>query len=229
MNTPTSRGAGPHPDGAPRRRADAERNIAAILDAAADCLGRQSQVSMADVARAAGVGRVTLYAHFPSRDVLLEAVLDRAIAQAGTVLGQSKPDEGPADDALRRLLRSSWQVLDRHLRLFEVAQRELGPARLREHHDPAVTRIERLLARGREEGAFRADLPLSWLVTCVYTLLHAAADDVNNGRLPQKNAGQVLEATVLSALAVPADGARPATAARPEGRRETASADTPGE
>ena len=38
---------------------------------------------------------------------------------------------------------------------------------------------------------------------------------------------QVLEATVLSALAVPADGARPATAARPKGRRATA--DTPGE
>jgi len=200
-STSTSRGAGTRPDGPPRRRADAERNIAAILDAATDCLGRQSQVSMADVAKAAGVGRVTLYAHFPSREVLLEAVLDRAIAQAGTVIEQSNPDEGPADDALRRLLRTSWQVLDRHLRLFEVAQRELGPARLREHHDPAISRIEHLLARGRKEEVFRTDLPLTWLVTCVYTLLHAAADDVNTGRLAQKNAGQVLEATILSALA----------------------------
>jgi hypothetical protein len=49
----------------------------------------------------------------------------------------------------------SWQVLGRHLRLFEVAQRELGPARLREHHDPAINRVERLLARGREEAVFR--------------------------------------------------------------------------
>jgi hypothetical protein len=60
---------------------------------------------------------------FPSREVLLEAVLDRAIAQAGTAIERSTPDEVPADDALRRLVRSSWQVLDRHLRLFEVAQR----------------------------------------------------------------------------------------------------------
>ncbi|KAA2252393.1 TetR/AcrR family transcriptional regulator [Solihabitans fulvus] len=208
MNTTSSRGAGTRPEGAPRRRADAERNIAAILDAAAGCLGRQPQVSMADVARAAGVGRVTLYAHFPSREVLLEAVLDRTIAQAGAVIEQSQPDEGPADDALRRLLRSSWQVLDRHLRLFDVAQRELGPARLREHHDPAISRIEHLLARGQKEKTFRTDLPLNWLVTCVYTLLHAAADDVNNGRLAQKKAGHVLEATILSALAVPPNGSQ---------------------
>jgi hypothetical protein len=31
------------------------------------------------VARAAGVGRVTLYAHFPSREQLLGAALDRAL------------------------------------------------------------------------------------------------------------------------------------------------------
>jgi len=183
-----------------RRRADAERSIAAILDAAATCLGTQPQVSMAELARAAGVGRVTLYAHFPSREAVLEAVLERAISQAGAVIEESRPEEGPADEALRRLLRSSWQILDRHRRLFEVAQRELGPARLRESHDPAIDRIDKLVARGRREGVFRTDLPLSWLVTTVYTLLHAAAEDVNAGRLPQEDAGHVLEATLLSAF-----------------------------
>jgi hypothetical protein len=127
-------------------------------------------------------------------------VLERAIAQAGVVIEQTNPEEGPADEALRRLPRSSWQVLDRHRRLFDVAVRELGPVQLREHHDPATTRIEKLVARGQGDGAFRTDLPLTWLVTTVYTLLHAAAEDVNAGRLPPDDAGRVLEATVLSAL-----------------------------
>ncbi|NBH03476.1 TetR family transcriptional regulator [Amycolatopsis sp. SID8362] len=186
-----------------RRRADAERSIAAILDAAATSLGTQPQISMAELARTAGVGRVTLYAHFPSREAVLEAVLERTIAEAGVVLEESKPEDGPADEALRRLLRSSWQALDRHRRLFEVAQRELGPARLREFHDPAIDRIDKLVARGRQDGVFRTDLPLSWLVTTVYTLLHAAAEDVNAGRLPHEDAGNVLEATLMSAFAPP--------------------------
>ncbi|MBA9002809.1 TetR/AcrR family transcriptional regulator [Thermomonospora cellulosilytica] len=185
---------------APRRRADAERNIAAILDAALVCFSEQTDVSMTSIARAAGVGRVTLYTHFPSREVLLQAVLDHAIAQADAVLDAAEPDRGPAADALGRLLRSSWQILGRHRRLFEVAQRELDPARLRRHHDPAMARVEALLARGRNEGAFRVDLPLNWMVTTVYSLLHAAAEDVNAGRLPQHSAADVLQATLLSAL-----------------------------
>ncbi|GAA3390413.1 TetR/AcrR family transcriptional regulator [Cryptosporangium minutisporangium] len=206
MDSSTSRrGAGTQPDGLPRRRADAERNVVAILNAAMTCLSQQSQFSMSEVARAAGVGRVTLYAHFPSREALLEAVLDHAMTQSGAVVEESAPDEGPADEALRRLVRSSWQVLDRHRRLFEVAQRELGPTRLRAHHDPAMSRVEQLLARGQEANVFRTDLPRTWLVTVVYTLLHGAAEDVNTGRLPSDQAAHVLDATILTALAAPSE------------------------
>jgi AcrR family transcriptional regulator len=203
MGRTTSGGAAPGTDAAPRRRADAERSVAAILEAATTCLSREPNVSMADVARAAGVGRVTLYAHFPSREALLDAILERTIAAAGGVLEGGEPDRGPAAEALRRLLLTSWQVLDRHRRLFEVAQRELGPARLREHHDPAMRRIEQLLTRGQAEGVFRTDLPLSWLVTTIYTLLHAAAEEVNAGRLDPAEAGPALDATLQSTLAVP--------------------------
>ncbi len=188
---------------APRRRADAERSITAILDAALVCFTEQPQVSMTAIARAAGIGRVTLYAHFPSREALLEAVLDHAITAASAVIETAAPDEGPALDAFVRLLRISWQVLDRHRRLFEIAQRELGPAVLRQHHDNAMSRVEQLLVRGQQEGTFRTDLPLSWLVTTVYSLLHAAANDVNTGRLEQKMAAHVLDATLLQALQPP--------------------------
>jgi AcrR family transcriptional regulator len=186
--------------GEPRRRADAERNIAAIIDAATTCFVERSQVSMSDVAKAAGVGRVTLYAHFASREALLEAVLERTIAQAARTIEAEAPDQGAADEALRRLIASSWHALDRHRRLFEVAQRELGPQQLRAHHDKALTHVEQLIGRGRDEGVFRTDLPLHWLVTTFYSLLHAAAEDVNARRLGKSEAADVLAATLLPAL-----------------------------
>jgi hypothetical protein len=107
-------------------------------------------------------------------------------------------------EALRRLVRTSWETLDRHRRLFALAQRELGPAALRDRHDPALNPVEALLARGRRDGVIRTDLPLDWLVTTFYTLLHAAAEEVNAGRLPHTDAGRVLDATLTSALAPPA-------------------------
>lgn len=46
------------------RRADAQQNVERILDAAIDCLSRDSDASVVQIAQAAGVGRVTLYGHF---------------------------------------------------------------------------------------------------------------------------------------------------------------------
>jgi TetR/AcrR family transcriptional regulator, mexCD-oprJ operon repressor len=197
----------PHPgavrSGATRRRADAERNIAAILDAGLACFSRSADASVAEVARAAGVGRVTLYGHFPSRQALTDAVLAHAIGKANTALDAVAVDHGPAAEALARLVGSSWRIVDQHRTLLAAAQRDLPPARIRHHHDQAMARVERLIARGQAEGAFRADLPRSWLVATFYSLMHTAAEEVDAGRLDPAQAAGVLTATILAALAVP--------------------------
>ncbi len=60
---------------APRRRADAERNRAALLDAAAAVFVASGvDAPVRDVAAAAGVGLGTIYRHFPTRADLVVAV-----------------------------------------------------------------------------------------------------------------------------------------------------------
>jgi AcrR family transcriptional regulator len=160
---------------------------------------------MADIARAAGVGRVTLYAHFSSRDNLIEAALDRAITEVTAVSAaiDAESNDVPADQVLGRHIRSSWWVLDRYRQLFDAAQRALPPQRLREHHAPALGDFDALIARGQAEGVFRTGLPTGWLITVIYSLFHAAAEDVNVGRLRRADAPGVLEATLLPMLASP--------------------------
>jgi AcrR family transcriptional regulator len=184
-----------------RRRVDAERNVVAILDAAMNGILTGGDVNMAALARAAGVSRVTLYAHFATREALLEAVADRAIADANQVIAELKLQEGPAREALSRLLRSQWRALDRYRTVYAVAAAGLPEARLRALHAPLFGRVKKLISRGQAEGAFRTDLPQNWLVATVYGLLHQAAEEVNAGRLPARKAGDTVTATVLSALA----------------------------
>jgi TetR/AcrR family transcriptional repressor of mexCD-oprJ operon len=185
---------------ATRRRADAERNIEAILDAALTRLGRDPSASMTEIARAAGVGRVTLYGHFASREVLVDTLFDRSLADAETVLGGLDVDAGRADEALARLVRSSWRVLDRQRTVLTVALRVLGPERVRDRHAAVLARVERLLRRGRDEGVFTAAVPPGWQVTAVYTLMHAAALEVDEGRLDAAEAAETLVSTILGAL-----------------------------
>ncbi|KAB8189785.1 TetR family transcriptional regulator [Nonomuraea phyllanthi] len=184
----------------PARRADAERNIAAILEAGMRLLSADPTASVADIAKAAGVGRVTLYGHFPSREALVDAVLDHAVGVADAVLADDSLDTEPAPEAMARLLRSSWEVLDRHRRLFLAADRVLPTERIREHHEAPLRRVERLIARGRHEGDFRTDLPLGWLVTTFFSIIHSAAQEREAGRLGAVEVEPVLVTTMLSLL-----------------------------
>jgi AcrR family transcriptional regulator len=182
-----------------RRRADAERSIASIVDAAIEVLSRRPDASMTEIAAAAGVGRVTLYAHFPSRERLLEAAIEAAVEHASAALHAADIDEGSAIRALGRLVRSGWSSIDRYQGLL-AAGGDLSPTRLRSHHAGVLTRIDRLVARGQSAGEFRTDLPREWLVTVCYSVFHTAAQEVREGRLDAGAAPLVIEATLVSAL-----------------------------
>ncbi len=207
---------------APRpRRADAERNTTTIVDAGLDCFLADPQASMAAVARAAGVSRVTLYSHFPTREALLDAALDRAVDEAAATLealdgeggvAGAGAEAGGVEEALGLLIRSSWRLLDRHSAVFAAASAALPPERLRERHDRILAPVRRLIGRGRESGELRADLSADWLVTVVYSLVHAAAAEVQAGRMAPDEAPEILTATVLAAVT-----ACPATPGRPPG------------
>jgi AcrR family transcriptional regulator len=185
----------------PRRRADAERNIAAIITAAGDLFGRGQSPSMGEVATAAGVRRATLYAHFPSREELLDVVVEHTMTHTDEALTALALDDDPADVAVERLVRTSWPILDRYRRLRTVALTELGAERLRRHHDRTLRHIDRLIRRGQDDGLFRTDLPLDWLITTFYAVLHAAADEADAGRITPADAPGLLVTTVLSLLA----------------------------
>lgn len=187
----------------PRRRADAERSIATIVAAALDCFVQDPHVSMTAVANAAGVSRVTLYAHFPSREALLDAVLAHSVEQADAVLQAQRLDEGPADAAFSRLVRSSWRILERHAFLLSAAEGVITPARRRKHHEKVLGRVEKILTRGQEEGTFRSDLPMGWLVTTFYSLLHAAAAEADARHLKAKSVPDILDRTLSSILRSP--------------------------
>jgi AcrR family transcriptional regulator len=100
------------PTDQPRRRADAQRNIDAIVAAARDLLGQGALPSMSEVAASAGVGRVTLYAHFASRELLLDAVVRQAIIDTDQALTALGLDDDPVEIALARLVRTSCHARD---------------------------------------------------------------------------------------------------------------------
>src|SRR5262249_31798575 len=93
-----------------RQRSDARHSITAILQAATKVLGQRPDASVDDIARAAGVSRQTVYAHFPSREALLGAVVEQAAAEVTAALDAAGLDEAPPAVALTRMLYAGWQA-----------------------------------------------------------------------------------------------------------------------
>jgi hypothetical protein len=70
-------------------------------------------------------------------------------------------------------------------------------------HESARAVIRRLVERGRCEGAFRGDVPTSWLITGCLALIHAAVEEVRSGELDTKAALDVLIVTVTDLFVGP--------------------------
>lgn len=187
------------------RRADALRNIEAILDAAIACLSGNPDASMAEIAAKAGVGRVTLYAHFKTRAELIEAVLARTTTQAHDTL-DAVDTSGDPYAAVARLIAASWLIVNQFRFVLAAAQRELPAECIRCAHDDVLGRVQALIERGQRAGAFRTDLPVTWLASLSMSVMHGAASDVSAGRLTAAQAPSVITATMLAALTPP--GAR---------------------
>ncbi|MDG9714858.1 TetR/AcrR family transcriptional regulator [Streptomyces sp. DH10] len=184
------------------KRADALRSIEAIVQAAAECLGRNPEASLSEIARAAGVGRVTLYAHFNSRAEVVDAAMSRAIDRGNEVLDTVDLTGDPLL-ALARYIEAGWRLVDQARALLAAAQRELSAGRIRELHAGPAARVETLVARGRAEGAFRTDLPIAWMVNVLHTVMHSAAEEIRAGHLTPDHAADHIIATVLAAFTPP--------------------------
>jgi AcrR family transcriptional regulator len=111
-------------------RADAARNRQRVLTAAEHLFAQPGSVTMEDIARAAGVGRATLYRRFPDPASIAVALLDEHERRLQESLMAGPPPLGPGAPPAARLsafYSAMIDLLDRHLHL--ALHGETGPTR----------------------------------------------------------------------------------------------------
>jgi AcrR family transcriptional regulator len=183
-----------------RRRSDADRSVQAILEAAPEALASDPDASMAEIARRAGVVRGTLYAHFPSREALLDAVMEHAVAQVAEATRTAEPARGNPRQALERVLRATWQQLSQFQVLLAINTARLSTQELRRRHLPVMNQFAPLIERGQKDGLFRSDVPVSWHLAVIRALVHTASAELQSGRLAEAEVEQTIVTTVLAAM-----------------------------
>jgi AcrR family transcriptional regulator len=188
------------PSAPKRRRADAERSIASILDAALEALASDPDASMAEIARRAGVVRATIYVHFPTRDSLLDAVMERAVTDVAEATRGAEPYRGEPVEALERVLRATWRELARFHALLAINTARLTAEELHRRHLPVLDQLEPLIERGQREGVFRGDLPVAWHLAVIRAIVHTASAAIQGGRIPESEAEAAMLSTAVAAV-----------------------------
>ncbi len=183
------------------RRAIADRNRSAILDATERLLAQRSALSMAAVAAEAGVSRPTLYAHFKTLADILDAAVRRAVERSMVAITATEPDAGRADQALARMLEASWSHLATLDALAQGAAEHLPAERLRRSHAPLMALTIEVIERGQREGTFRTDLPAAWPVSVYYSLIHGADDLTRHRDMGRREVLAMLKTTIRDVFA----------------------------
>jgi AcrR family transcriptional regulator len=183
-----------------RRRADAERSVVAILDAALEALASDPDSSMSEIARRAGVVRATIYVHFPTRTALLDAVMEHAVTQVADAMRAAEPQRGEPVEAVERVLRATWRELARFHGLLALNTARLSAEELHRRHLPMLDQLQPLIERGQKQGVFRSDLPVAWHLAVIRAIVHTASHEIQGGRIPESEVEAAMLGTAVAAI-----------------------------
>lgn len=158
------------------------RTRRAILDAAIEVFARDATASMGEIAQAAEVGRSTLHRYFPDRSALVRALLIDCADTTQHRLAEARLDDGPVDEAFRRLVRTMFDLGFRVNFLFnEVGAGDWDDTAWERAHMP----VAMLFQRGQRERYFDRELELDWFIRTLWYLISAGWELTDENGTPR--------------------------------------------
>ena len=183
-----------------QRRSDAERNRRLVIETGVELLSRDPELSMQELADASGVGRTTLYRHFPNRESLLEAVIAEIVDGAREEIAAAVAEADP-ELAIRSLSAASIDLALRFGHLF--AARDGASPTYEAFKEDETSPALRFLEVARERGEIRVDLPVGWLRSVIQAVTFTALDEIEAGIIPAEDAERLAGDTLVAILRPP--------------------------
>jgi AcrR family transcriptional regulator len=160
-------------------RSDARRNRERLVASARELLASEGvDVSVDEITRHAGLGMGTLYRHFPTKEELVDAVLEDAFAELVELAEQA----AAAEDAWAGLTGFMEQALASHAAnrgLKDVLATQEHGARRRAMRERIQPLLRKVVERAQAQGALRPDFTaedLSLVFWAVGRVIQTTAD-----------------------------------------------------
>jgi TetR/AcrR family transcriptional regulator of autoinduction and epiphytic fitness len=189
------------------QRRDARSNRARILHVAQGVLADNPDATINDVAAAAGVVRRTVYAHFASREALIDGIALEAAERISAALTRvPAADESAVTVFVRQTLALS-RVGDQYRLLLAVARSDLGHNSIHDLLTPMRESAAAVIRRGQREGVFSSYLAAEVLILNIEAIALSILDATNAGLIGDPAGAATTSSLVLLGIA-PEDAER---------------------
>jgi AcrR family transcriptional regulator len=174
-------------------RADAARNRDKIIDAARVAFrARGYDAPLDDIAKAAGVGAGTLYRHFPTREALIDAVMQAWVDRVSDTVGKVLAEGGRPRELLLRWFENYVELISVH---------KGGPAKItlamEDDTSPMRTKCQTLRAANTQIIEQLGDSLRPGVDSLQFArLIGGIASVVDQGNLPAESVGPMLDVVV---------------------------------
>ncbi len=165
-----------------------------LLDTLALAMVKQPKASMEELAKAVGIGRMTLYRFCPTRDELIERLFQYGIRTISQDIDDAKLDTAEPLQVLRYMTQDSLK----HWEITLFMTRYWKPA-----HDcppPGLdwdAKMDAFFLRGQQAGVFRIDIPAPALSELWVGMFVGLVDAEYRGRVARASLPDLLEKAFL--------------------------------
>lgn len=179
-------------------RADAERSVRAILEAAEQVLADDPGASMEQIGERAGLTRTTVHRRFANRRSLMDALAISAKQQLADAIEAGNPDSAPPLVALHRVTanvlrtKNAWR--------FTLGSPLADASAAAEIWDRINARCHDLLTRAQRDGLLHPDADLEWTRQVYYALMSEALRRFPQDQDPDAGVADTLAALVIDTL-----------------------------
>jgi len=170
-----------------------------LLEAAVVIFSKNPGAPIIEVAEAAGVGRATLYRHFPSRDDLIRELTLESYHQMNQALEPVLAKNLTGGDLLLGILEAIIPMGARYYFLLLERSFENDPEFQAFYQQDTKDWIE-LFEHLKSEKVIASDVPMAWAISVMEALIYSAWESVREGYIARREAHKLVYRTLISGL-----------------------------
>ena len=170
-----------------------------LLNSAVTLLAENPGATLSQIAANAGIGRATLHRHFQDREELIAELVRRSLTVSSEAAQPILDSDTPALDKLQKLVEVLIPLGDSyHFLMYEWSAMQIPD--IAAMYQAQIDALTRLIESIKLEGHLHPELPVSWVVAVIDSMIYTAWKTVSDGFIARNDASELVLKTFANGI-----------------------------